>query len=80
MSCTTRRGLAFTMDLQLALLFAGIIAFSDSARGKGTAEPWRGPVSVAAARARPPLGVRAPAHVHVSVPAVFGAVDGARGL
>lgn len=36
-ACTIRRDLVFKMELQLALLFAGIIAFSDSARGKETA-------------------------------------------
>lgn len=35
-ACAIRRDLVFKMELQLALLFAGIIAFSDSARGKGT--------------------------------------------
>lgn len=33
---TIRRAPLFKMELQLALLFAGIIAFSDSARGKET--------------------------------------------
>lgn len=33
-ACTIRRDLVFKMELQFALLLAGIIAFSDSARGK----------------------------------------------